>query len=191
MLVLSAFAFATTFTATVGSDSRDVLPGDGLCADPYGRCTLRAALMEANATPEADVIELDGSLGSHQLGILGAGEDGAETGDLDIAAPVSFVADGVWVAGALEDRVFHVLPSVVGEVRFSGVNVAWGFVAGDDGAGILVDGADAEWPRCGYGRGHGGVSYGGGPLRGRRGAGHDRGLPALLERPGRRRLGGR
>ncbi|GIW45409.1 MAG: hypothetical protein KatS3mg077_2691 [Candidatus Binatia bacterium] len=41
-----------TFEVNSLEDRRDVEPGDGICADALGRCTLRAAVTEANALPE-------------------------------------------------------------------------------------------------------------------------------------------
>lgn len=46
-------------TVTDVSDSVDVSPGDGLCRDAAGKCTLRAAIDEANATAGRDVIVFD------------------------------------------------------------------------------------------------------------------------------------
>ena len=46
----------TTFTVTVTGDGVDANPGDGLCADSAGNCTLRAAIAEANTTAGADSI---------------------------------------------------------------------------------------------------------------------------------------
>ena len=58
-------ASAATFTVDrIDFDEGDVAPGDGVCAmSPAngGGCTLRAAMMEANLTPEADVINLPAS----------------------------------------------------------------------------------------------------------------------------------
>jgi hypothetical protein len=57
-------------------DGVDVRPGDGSCATSRARCTLRAALMEANALPGADLvrlpagtIELSQTSGADALGI--------------------------------------------------------------------------------------------------------------------------
>lgn len=46
------------FTVNDTSDSPDAVPGDLVCADASGRCTLRAAVQEVNAAPEVrrDVI---------------------------------------------------------------------------------------------------------------------------------------
>jgi CSLREA domain-containing protein len=39
------------FTVTSTGDAMDAIPGDGICDDGTGDCTLRAAINEANATP--------------------------------------------------------------------------------------------------------------------------------------------
>ncbi len=41
------------------TDGADVTPGDGVCDDGEGSCTLRAAIEEANASPGADVVTFD------------------------------------------------------------------------------------------------------------------------------------
>ncbi len=43
-----AAAIGSTFTVTSAADTGDAVYGDGKCADSNGRCTLRAALTEAN-----------------------------------------------------------------------------------------------------------------------------------------------
>jgi len=45
------------FTVVSGTDTPDAAPGDGLCADASGLCTLRAAITEANQTAGADRVE--------------------------------------------------------------------------------------------------------------------------------------
>ncbi len=65
-LLLSAAAHAATFTVDSTVDSVDALPGDGVCADATGACTLRAAVMETNSLPGADVVHLPtGHLPAH------------------------------------------------------------------------------------------------------------------------------
>ena len=51
---------AATYTTDWDGDSPDVLTGDGECADAAGLCTLRAAVMEAQAFPQigADTIDM-------------------------------------------------------------------------------------------------------------------------------------
>ncbi|MGA1368755.1 MAG: beta strand repeat-containing protein, partial [Blastocatellia bacterium] len=45
-----------TYTVNSLADTPDANPGDGLCANTSGACTLRAAITEANATAAADTI---------------------------------------------------------------------------------------------------------------------------------------
>ncbi|MBN1537669.1 MAG: right-handed parallel beta-helix repeat-containing protein [Anaerolineales bacterium] len=84
-LLLTSFYFskpeqsrAAGFVVTHNFDdasAHDVSPGDGLCADTYGVCTLRAAVEEANAYPGTDTITfqtamtiyVNSSSGSFQL----------------------------------------------------------------------------------------------------------------------------
>ena len=55
---LAYSAVDKTFNVTVVTDSVDVNPGNGKCADSNGNCSLRAAVMEANALAGADSITL-------------------------------------------------------------------------------------------------------------------------------------
>ncbi len=48
-----------TFTVRSVADTADALRGDGICADSQGRCTLRAAIAEADTDPGDDRIEFD------------------------------------------------------------------------------------------------------------------------------------
>lgn len=91
--VASNGASAATFTVDSASiDAGDIHPGDGVCAwstipPPNQRCTLRAAIMEANALPGADTIIVP--FGAHiVLTRTGRNEDADATGDLDITGPL-------------------------------------------------------------------------------------------------------
>jgi hypothetical protein len=53
------FSPAATFTVNNNGDSVDVTPGNGICADADGNCTLRAAIQEANASAGIDLITFD------------------------------------------------------------------------------------------------------------------------------------
>lgn len=54
-----AQASPATFTVNSVGDGGDVTPGDGVCRDSSGVCTLRAAIQEANAWPGADIINFN------------------------------------------------------------------------------------------------------------------------------------
>lgn len=53
---IGAAAFTATFTVTHTGDGADSNPGNGVCADNQGRCTLRAAIQEANWSRGQDLI---------------------------------------------------------------------------------------------------------------------------------------
>lgn len=57
---LSGVAEAATFVVDSTLDGVDATPGDGLCLTASSACTLRAAVMEANARAGSDVIDLSG-----------------------------------------------------------------------------------------------------------------------------------
>jgi CSLREA domain-containing protein len=109
-------ASAATFTVNSTVDSVDAAPGDGTCADSLGRCTLRAAIMESNASGVPNTINVPA--GTFTLTLGPADDefnfDGAEDsfGDLDIlntdltiigAGPGATIIDGGGI-----DRVFDV-----------------------------------------------------------------------------------
>jgi CSLREA domain-containing protein len=101
---------AGPFVVDSTADAVDATPGDGICADAGGDCTLRAAIQEANAIAGPDEITLPA--GTYVLGIAGTDEDAAATGDLDVTDDVTLSGAG---AGATVidadgiDRLFHVV----------------------------------------------------------------------------------
>ncbi len=59
-LGVDAQSVGKVFTVSSSADSFDLTPGDGICADAEGRCTLRAAVDEANGVPATrDIIVFD------------------------------------------------------------------------------------------------------------------------------------
>ena len=78
-------------------DQVDVNPGDGLCdADPSPSgitCTLRAAVMEANALGGPDVIRVN--FATYNLTIPADGDDGDDSGDLEIEDDLTVENAGV------------------------------------------------------------------------------------------------
>ena len=130
------------------ADLPDALPGDGVCETVVstGVCTLRAAIMEANARPGPDVIQLQPAT-TYQLNRPAQGNSAlfgqmdltdSLGGDLDItdsvtllgAGPASTVIDG---NGAVTgDRVFQ----ITGTVVISGVTIEHG-QAQNEGGGLV------------------------------------------------------
>lgn len=123
-------------------DAIDANLGDGLARDASGNTTLRAAVMEANASGGHHTIVLPADL--FLLARPGAEEDLAAAGDLDVATEISIVGAGadqtVLDASGL-DRFFHVLPVGNASLDLSGVSIRAGNAAGPGGA--LLNEGDA------------------------------------------------
>ena len=125
---------AASFAVDSSVDAVDTSPGDGVCADSAGNCTLRAAVMEANALSGTDTIALPS--GTFVLSIAGASENLAATGDIDITDHLTINGAGANTTildGNSIDRVFHIVPSA-GTVEISGVTIRNG--SGSDGGGL-------------------------------------------------------
>ena len=105
-------ALTPRFHVNSTNDTVDANPGDAVCDDGAGNCTLRAAIMEANALTGTDAIALPA--GIYSITISGVDEDASRTGDFDITDELVILGSGMDAtiidAGGL-DRVFHVLPS--------------------------------------------------------------------------------
>src|SRR5918999_510860 len=141
---------ATPITYKVDStvDAADMNPGDGICSTGSfsgNKCTLRAAILEANAHPGADTIEFIVP-GPFALGIPTVNDDSPLTGDLDIMAPVTIrgsVAPATIIDGGPPpennaeaigmDRLFEIHPSAR-NVTFEDVTLREGFSDGDGSA---------------------------------------------------------
>jgi CSLREA domain-containing protein len=115
LLSFARGAQAATFTVNSTADAVDATPGNGLCetSNP-GECTLRAAIMEANALAQQDVVVLPA--GHYVLTLSTPDEDANAGGDLDVTDDLVLTgasAATTLVDGALHDRVFHVLSGIV------------------------------------------------------------------------------
>ncbi|MCQ4166208.1 choice-of-anchor Q domain-containing protein [Tahibacter harae] len=102
-------ATAATFAVDTTADTTDQTAGDGLCRDNSGRCSLRAAIQEANALPGADEITL--GAGTFALTLAGAQEDAAASGDLDVRSEIRIHGSGenaCVIDGDARDRLFDV-----------------------------------------------------------------------------------
>lgn len=80
---LSGNKLVAQFVVNSTIDTPDANVGDGICADAGGNCTLRAAVMEANAVLGDNSISLP--IGEYVFSIPGQNENLAATGDLDIS----------------------------------------------------------------------------------------------------------
>jgi subtilisin family serine protease len=116
---------AGAMTVDTTDDTPDADPGDGEALDSAGHTSLRAAIMEANASLGLNTITLPA--GTYTLRLAGAGEDGAATGDLDVTESLNVCgagAESTIIDGGLLDRVFQVLPGIT--VNISGVTITGG-----------------------------------------------------------------
>ncbi len=137
-------AVAATFTVNTTTDTHDATPGDGICADSGGLCSLRAAIEEANASGTAnpamgttDVVVPAGtytlSLGTELSATDPAGLDiiGAGAGTTVIeqmASPTARVLD-----------VSEATSTLGANVMLSGVSIEFGSADGSQGGGIAVE----------------------------------------------------
>ena len=131
------FAHAATFVVNSTADTVDVNPGNGVCADASGACTLRAAIIETNALSGADVINLPA--GTYALAIPGQGENAAATGDLDVLGSLTINGAGAAftiIDGGGLDRVIEIRSGAT--VQINAVTVRNGNPGvGSSGGGIL------------------------------------------------------
>lgn len=123
VLVLAASAChqnGTVFAVDTTFDTVDSNPGDGFCNDANGECSLRAAVMEANALPGVEEIRLaDGA--TYALTIPGIGENAAATGDLDIRSGVVITGDSV-LTGTIGEVLLHL--NGPGGIELDGLDLA-------------------------------------------------------------------
>ena len=111
-------AAAATFTVNSTLDLPDLNPGDGLCNTNVATCTVRAAVMEANASAGADTINIPAGTYTltrtpfdDEFNFGGANES---IGDLDILnGDVTIVGAGAAstiIDGGNIDRIFDIRP---------------------------------------------------------------------------------
>jgi CSLREA domain-containing protein len=141
-----AQAAALPIVVNDARDLPDVSIGNGACATSGGRCTLRAAIQEANALVGHDTINVPP--GVYELEVPFVNEDTQSTGDHDIADSVSIVGTGpaaTIVDGGFPtasapveargiDRVFEIHPTA-GNVTFRALTIREGY-SEEGGGGI-------------------------------------------------------
>jgi CSLREA domain-containing protein len=129
LVLVAAFAFAAnahaaTFVVTRGDD-----PAPGACDSD---CSLREAVLAANAGSGGDTIDLPAGL--FRLGRAGANENAGATGDLDLTKSVLLTGAGarstILDAAGL-DRVFDVAPGVT--ALLADLTITGGFADGNGG----------------------------------------------------------
>jgi CSLREA domain-containing protein len=129
---------ASSFVVNDTSDRLDASPGDGLCRTSIATCSLRAAIQEANATTDPDVIQLPA--GIYTIARAPFNENDITVGDLDITAPLTITGAGssaTFIDGgrapfgappeqAALDRLFEIHPAA-GRVTISSLTIPSGW----------------------------------------------------------------
>ncbi|RME36321.1 MAG: CSLREA domain-containing protein [Thermoflexia bacterium] len=86
------------FIVNTTADTPDANPGNGVCADSSGRCSLRAAIMEANALGGPHTIVLQsGQTYTLSLDTATGDENAAAEDDLDITATITIQGNGATI----------------------------------------------------------------------------------------------
>jgi len=114
--ILGTAQAQSIFAVNSTLDSVDAHPGDHICADANCLCTLRAAIMEANASPGADTIYVPS--GNYGLTLTSGTTDPA-FGDLDITDSVTINGSGAGstiIKSLNGDRVIEVQPQLSGMI---------------------------------------------------------------------------
>ncbi len=121
------------------ADTADISPGDGVCSDGAGRCTLRAAIDETNGWVGTDTITI--AAGVAPMLVPGTlAENLNRTGDLDVFDGLNLVGNGATIDAAGSDGVLslHLGDSLLTDVVMRGASSAG---AGFTNAGtVLLDG---------------------------------------------------
>lgn len=137
---------SATFTVNSTVDAVDANPGNGVCQTAVaGQCTLRAAVMEANAFPGPDTIQV--AAGNYLLTISGENDDLSATGDLDITEELTVSGAGqttTIVDGNQADRIFHILGAAV---MLSDMTITNGSVTNSSfyGGGAVLNDFDEDY----------------------------------------------
>lgn len=134
-------AAGATFTVNTTADTADANAGNGTCSDAVGGCSLRAAIMEANALPGEDTIGLPAGVYTLSRRHGDGDDDIALNGDLDINPPSG---DGLTIIGEGSANTIidgggigvKVVEIISGAAEITGVTIQNGSWSGD-GGGIL------------------------------------------------------
>ncbi|MFN7974667.1 MAG: CSLREA domain-containing protein [Acidobacteriota bacterium] len=136
-----ATAGATTYAVTKTADT-----ADGACDSD---CSLREAVIAANAHPGMDVIEIPA--GTYTLTRAGRNEQAALRGDLDVSERVTIEgasSETTIIDGNGLDRVIDIQLFVDGVTALRGLTIRGGNVGGYDGGGGVLAYSKAAMTDC-------------------------------------------
>jgi len=138
--VLSNPSFSMTFSVNSTDDALDMDITDAICMSLNTKCTLRAAIQQANALPGSDRIEI--LAGTYLLTLSGADEDSGLSGDLDITDSVTIVGADKQLtiinAGGI-DRIIDIHNTI--SVTLSNITLTGGVASGDSNSNAADGGA--------------------------------------------------
>jgi CSLREA domain-containing protein len=140
LLLMTTGAYAQggkLLTVNDTADTNDAAAGDGICADSSGKCTLRAAIQEANTDNLQDVII---------FALPFPATINLTLGELNIASNIYIAGPGARnltvrrsaAAGTADFRVFNVSPNVGTLIVFRALKISNGKVPAGDGGGINI-----------------------------------------------------
>jgi CSLREA domain-containing protein len=161
--VAAGVAYIVNSTA----DTPDADVGTPACRDAAGKCTLRAAIMQANFHAGADTISLPS--GTYKLTRPGD-DDAAILGDLDITDSLTIKGAGSGTTivdgngSVTHDRVFQILPGAV-DTAIRGLTIRAGrknVNTFDEGGGLLWQGEGGHLNLQSVVVEHNKANYGGG-----------------------------
>lgn len=133
-------ALAATFTVDRNDDPDPTTAN--ACTAAANDCSLRGAIIAANAAAGADAITVPA--GTYTLTIVGAGEDAASTGDLDVTDDLTVTGAGARttsVAGGaapFDDTIFENRPDATATI--TGLTITGGKAGGGGGGGVRNEG---------------------------------------------------
>ena len=130
-----AQGYGRLLTVNDSSDSNDAIPGDGLCLDASGKCTIRAAIQEANSAPNQDAIIFN---------LPGLAVIDLVLGELQINSNLYIIGPGArrlfikrnQGAGA-DFRIFHVSQNAGNGINLRGFSISNG--ESPLGGGMLIE----------------------------------------------------
>ncbi|MFZ1699275.1 MAG: choice-of-anchor D domain-containing protein, partial [Pyrinomonadaceae bacterium] len=135
-----------TFVVNTTADTQDAIPGNGVCADAGGACSLRAAITEANASAGADIVTLPA--GTYTVTLTGGSENNNASGDFDLNTEITIngagsgttIVQAAATRNTATERVFHLRAAFV--MALNDMTIRYGrytTAASTFGAGVRVD----------------------------------------------------
>jgi CSLREA domain-containing protein len=148
LMLVAPAAFAAIYYVDTTVDEIDDNLGDGVCHTSSNKCSLRAAVMQANQITGVEFAFINLPAGIFYLSIVPSGGNDDDSGDLNLAAQLSagqrVIIKGVDAANSIidgnqSDRIFRV--AIGGSAQLADLTIRHGnagFGAGIENSGTLV-----------------------------------------------------